>query len=95
MAPVRPYARTRRAGSPSDTAGSAFKPSSDLYNVTNIPFWFNEPPTLDHVIYLFKETLFARWLLISPIIGVCVVIITLVTAVPAGYALGREDPCLL
>jgi multiple sugar transport system permease protein len=41
------------------------------------------------VIYLFKETLFARWLLNSLVIGVCVVIITLVTAVPAGYALAR------
>ena len=52
---------------------TAFKPNSDLYNITNIPFWFNEPPTLDHMIYLFKETLFARWLLNSLIIGVCVV----------------------
>jgi multiple sugar transport system permease protein len=68
---------------------TAFKPNSDLYNITNNPFWFNEPPTLDHVIYLFKETLFARWLLNSLVIGVCVVIITLVTAVPAGYALAR------
>jgi multiple sugar transport system permease protein len=68
---------------------TAFKPNSDLYNLTNNPFWFNEPPTLDHVIYLFKETLFARWLLNSLVIGVCVVLITLVTAVPAGYALAR------
>ena len=28
---------------------TAFKPNSDLYNITNIPFWFNEPPTLEHV----------------------------------------------
>ena len=28
---------------------TAFKPNSDLYNVTNIPFWFNEWPTLEHV----------------------------------------------
>src|SRR6185437_15606669 len=68
---------------------TAFKPNSDLYNITNNPFWFNEPPTLDHVIYLFKETLFARWLLNSLVIGVCVVAITLVTAVPAGYSLAR------
>ena len=65
---------------------TAFKQNSDLYDVTNIPFWFNEPPTLEHVNYLFKETLFARWLLNSLIIGVCVIAITLVTAVPAGYA---------
>ena len=68
---------------------TAFKPNSDLYNVTNIPFWFNEWPTLEHVKYLFEETLFARWLWNSLLIGVCVVAITLVTAVPAGYALAR------
>ncbi|NOJ43615.1 carbohydrate ABC transporter permease [Bradyrhizobium australiense] len=68
---------------------TAFKPNSDLYDVTNVPFWFNEPPTLEHLTYLFKETLFARWLLNSLMIGVCVTMITLVTAVPAGYSLAR------
>jgi multiple sugar transport system permease protein len=68
---------------------TAFKPNSDLYNVTNIPFWFNEWPTLEHVKYLFQETLFATWLWNSLLIGVCTVVITLLTAVPAGYALAR------
>jgi multiple sugar transport system permease protein len=68
---------------------TAFKPNSDLYDVTNVPFWFNEPPTLEHITYLFRETLFARWLLNSLTIGVCVTLITLVTAVPAGYSLAR------
>jgi multiple sugar transport system permease protein len=68
---------------------TAFKQNSDLYDVSNIPFWFNEPPTLEHLVYLFKETLFARWLLNSLIIGLCVTAITLVTAVPAGYSLAR------
>jgi multiple sugar transport system permease protein len=68
---------------------TAFKQNSDLYDITNVPFWFNEPPTLEHLIYLFKETLFARWLLNSLTIGVCVTLITLVTAVPAGYSLAR------
>ena len=68
---------------------TAFKPNSDLYNVTNVPFWWNEPPTLEHVKYLFQQTLFARWLWNSLVIGVCVVAITLVTAIPAGYALAR------
>jgi multiple sugar transport system permease protein len=68
---------------------TAFKQNSDLYDVTNIPFWFNEPPTLEHLTYLFRETLFARWLLNSLVIGVCVTLITLVTAVPAGYSLAR------
>jgi multiple sugar transport system permease protein len=68
---------------------TAFKPNSDLYNVTNVPFWFNERPTLDHVKYLIEQTLFLRWMWNSLVIGVCVVIITLVTAIPAGYALAR------
>jgi len=68
---------------------TSLKSNSDLYNVTNIPFWFNDPPTLEHFRYLFEQTLFLRWLLNSLIIGVCVVAITLVAAVPAGYSLAR------
>src|SRR5262245_55887038 len=68
---------------------TSLKENSDLYNVTNVPFWFTEPPTLEHIKYLFKETLFARWLLNSLIIGLCVTAITLATAVPAGYSLAR------
>jgi len=68
---------------------TAFKTNADLYNINNIPFWFNAPPTLEHFRYLFEKTLFGRWLLNSLIIGVCVVGITLATAIPAGYALAR------
>jgi multiple sugar transport system permease protein len=68
---------------------TSLKANSDLYSVENIPFWFNEAPTLEHYRYLFEETFFARWLLNSLVIGVCVVAITLVTAVPAGYSLAR------
>lgn len=68
---------------------TSFKTNSDLYNVANIPFWFNDPPTLEHFRYLFEKTLFVRWLWNSLVIGVCVVAITLVTAVPAAYSLAR------
>lgn len=68
---------------------TAFKTNADLYNVTNVPFWFSEPPTLEHFRYLFGQTLFLRWLANSLIIGICVVGITLFTAIPAGYALTR------
>ena len=68
---------------------TSFKTNADLYNVTNIPFWFNDPPTLEHFRYLFEKTLFATWLLNSLIIGLCVVAITLVTALPAAYSLAR------
>jgi multiple sugar transport system permease protein len=68
---------------------TSLKSNSDLYNVANIPFWFNDPPTLEHFRYLFEQTLFVQWLLNSLIIGVCVVVITVVAAVPAGYSLAR------
>jgi multiple sugar transport system permease protein len=68
---------------------TAFKTNADLYDLSNIPFWFNDAPTLDHIKYLFQQTLFARWLWNSTLIGVCVVAITLVCALPAGYSLAR------
>jgi multiple sugar transport system permease protein len=68
---------------------TAFKTNPDLYSVTHIPFWFNDPPTLEHFRYLFEQTLFLRWLWNSLVIGLCVVVITLVTALPAGYSLAR------
>ena len=42
---------------------TSFKTNADLYNVTNIPYWFNAPPTLEHFRYLFHQTLFLRWVL--------------------------------
>jgi len=68
---------------------TAFKQDADLYNRTNNPFIFNMAPTLDHLKYLFTETLFAKWLLNTAMVGVAVVAITLVLAVPAGYSLVR------
>jgi len=68
---------------------TALKTNADLYNLSNIPFWFNAAPTLEHIKYLFQETLFARWLWNSTLIGGCVVAITLVCALPAGYSLAR------
>src|SRR5262249_6292788 len=68
---------------------TAFKTNRDLYTLANNPLWFNELPTLDHLQYLFARTLFGTWMLNSLIIGVLVVVITLLTATPAGYALAR------
>jgi multiple sugar transport system permease protein len=68
---------------------TAFKRDSDLYNLDFNPFVFNEPPTMEHVDLLFNQTAFVRWVENSLIIGLVVVAITLVTAVPAGYSLAR------
>lgn len=68
---------------------TAFKRDSDLYNLTTAPFGFKEPPTLAHVKLLLQGTLFVTWLQNSLVIGALVVLITLVLALPAAYALAR------
>lgn len=68
---------------------TAFKRDSDLYNPTNNPFIFNEPPTLAHFRLLFEETKFPRWVVNTAGVGLSTVLITLVLAVPAAYALSR------
>jgi multiple sugar transport system permease protein len=68
---------------------TTFKTDGDLYNLKANPYWFSTSPTLEHIRYLFGETLFVQWLCNSALIGVCVVIITLLVALPAGYALAR------
>lgn len=66
-----------------------FKETRDLLNTKNNPWLFNDPPTLEHIHELFGGTLYAHWLLNTAIVGVAVVIITLLLAVPAGYSLAR------
>jgi len=66
-----------------------FKRSSDLYNAQVNPFFFHPSPTLKHLEFLFTQSPFPRFAVNSLIIGVCVVAITLVVAVPAAYALAR------
>ncbi|HEU0061567.1 MAG TPA: carbohydrate ABC transporter permease [Hyphomicrobiaceae bacterium] len=68
---------------------TAFKTDADLYNLKSNPYWFNTSPTLEHLRYLFQETLFLQWLGNTAVIGLCVVVITLLVALPAGYSLAR------
>jgi len=68
---------------------ASFKRGSDLYNLQNNPFIFNQPPTLEHLRLLFEETLFLRWCWNTALAGSAVVIITLVLALPAAWALAR------
>ena len=68
---------------------TAFKTDGDLYNLQSNPYWFNAAPTLEHLRYLFEDTLFVQWLWNTALIGLCVVAITLAVAVPAGYSLAR------
>jgi multiple sugar transport system permease protein len=68
---------------------TTFKQTSDLYNVQHNPFLFNAPPTLEHLRFLFQQTLFLRWLWNTTLAGAAVVVITLLLAAPAAWALAR------
>ena len=70
-------------------AVTAFKQDADLYRVGQAPFWFHRPPTLEHFERLFTQTYFTTQLLNTLQLATCVVTITMVAAVPAGYALAR------
>jgi multiple sugar transport system permease protein len=73
------------------SAVTALKLNSDLYNVTNNPLVFNDPPTLDHVVFLFQGTAFPTFLWNTVWVGMLVVAITLLFALPAAYSLARLD----
>ena len=68
---------------------TSFKQTNDLLDPNHNPFVFHSPPTLENLRVLFEETLFLRWIGNTLFVGVLVVLITLVIAVPAGYALAR------
>ena len=68
---------------------TTFKETRDLLNPKHNPFLFHDPPTLEHLNVLFFETLYGQWLVNTALVGVAVVGITLLLAVPAGYSLAR------
>lgn len=68
---------------------NTFKQDIDLYRPQNNPFIYNAPPTLENLRLLFLETNYLVFIRNSLFVGVLVVIITLVIAVPAAYSLAR------
>jgi len=68
---------------------TTFKQDADLTNKANNPFVYNLPPTLKHLNFLFFDTQFMQWWVNTMWVGAAVVVITIVLAVPAGYALAR------
>ena len=77
-----------------------FKTNLDLANVENSPYVYNDLEgdfhwdfwnyaTTEHVTFLFEETNYPSWLLNTLLVGLAVVGITLLLAMPAGYALAR------
>src|SRR5262249_24902250 len=68
---------------------TAVKQVPDLYRMEHIPFWFNMAPTLNNFNILFYQTNYGSWIVNTMTISAWVALITLLTAVPAGYALAR------
>jgi multiple sugar transport system permease protein len=68
---------------------TTFKLNRDLYNPNNNPFILNEPPTSDHIKFLFSGTPFLTFVWNTVWVGVLVVLITLVLSLPAAYSLAR------
>jgi len=69
---------------------TAFKTDRDLYDIHSVPYVFNDPPTLEHLRYLFAETLYLRWVSNTTLVGLLVTVVTVVLSLPAGYVLSRR-----
>jgi multiple sugar transport system permease protein len=67
-------------------AVTSLKPQAQVYDRTKT---WSFDPTLQNYGYLLHHTDYPRWLLNSSFVGLLVVLITLVVALPAGYALAR------
>jgi multiple sugar transport system permease protein len=70
---------------------TAFKKTLDLYDLQTFPFWWRGglPQTTANISDLFRHTDYVKWLENTAFVGLCVVAITLMLALPAGYALAR------
>ena len=77
-----------------------FKTNADLAIVEHSPYLVNDAEgnfhwdfwndaTTEHVRFLFEDTNYPQWLLNTLLVGAAVVAITLLLALPAGYALAR------
>ena len=68
---------------------TAIKQDADLYLVGAVPFWFRQSPTWHNFDFLFHSTSYGAWIVNTMLISFWVSVITILTAVPAGYALAR------
>jgi multiple sugar transport system permease protein len=69
---------------------TSLRSDTDLYDIQQVPYKFNaDSPTINNYKFLFQETDYLQWLENTVVVGLVVVAITLVLALPAGYALAR------
>lgn len=67
---------------------TAIKPNAELYNVRMNPFYVLKP-TLDHLRYLMRETIFLTWAYNTFYVSILSTAISLTAGIMAGYALSR------
>jgi len=67
---------------------ASLKSNAELYNLRSFPIWV-ATQTLDHYIYLFEKTLYARWMINTLIVSIASTAISLTFGILAGYALAR------
>ncbi len=71
---------------------TTFRPDGELYQPWNSPRYqpfYTANPTLEHVKYLFEETLFSAWIWNTMLIAALSTVISLFCGVLGGYALSR------
>jgi multiple sugar transport system permease protein len=68
---------------------ATLKNDYDLIDPRVSPFWFKRPLGFEHFQYLFQHTNFLRWATNTAVVAGCVLGITLLVCIPAGYALAR------
>jgi multiple sugar transport system permease protein len=76
---------------------TSIKTNGDLYDPNHVPFKYTSvrgdpegsSPTFKHISFIFHHTKYVDWLMNTLLVGGLVVLITLVLALPAGYALAR------
>ncbi len=68
---------------------TSFKQNSEIYDLRAVPFWFRVGPTLDHYLYLFRQTQFATWVGNTALVAVLSTAAALVISILAAYALAR------
>ena len=68
---------------------TSLKQDAELYDLAAVPFLIRRGPVLEHYAFLFRETLFARWLLNSIVVSLVSSLVALVLGTIAAYALAR------
>ncbi len=68
---------------------TSFRMDAEMYDLSAVPFIFNQPPTFSHYVYIFTKTQFPVWLVNSIIVSFLSTGISLPISIIAAYAVAR------